>query len=78
MSRLGTLLCILMTAPLAPAEDWPNYGNDKGGTRYSPLNQINRSNVRRAAGGGGKFETRPGDGYCVFALPSGAAPGTQQ
>ncbi len=25
--------------------DWPNYGNDPGGTRYSPLTQINRENV---------------------------------
>ncbi len=24
---------------------WPNYGNDAGGTRYSPAAQINRSNV---------------------------------
>jgi quinoprotein glucose dehydrogenase len=26
--------------------DWPNVGNDKGGTRYSRLTQINRDNVR--------------------------------
>jgi len=25
--------------------DWPNVGNDKGGTRYSRLDQINRNNV---------------------------------
>lgn len=25
--------------------DWPNYGNDPGGMRYSPLSQINRENV---------------------------------
>lgn len=25
--------------------DWPNVGNDKGGTRYSPLRQINKKNV---------------------------------
>ena len=24
---------------------WPNYGNDAGGSRYSPLKQINRDNV---------------------------------
>jgi quinoprotein glucose dehydrogenase len=24
---------------------WPNYGNDAGGSRYSPLTQINRENV---------------------------------
>jgi membrane-bound PQQ-dependent dehydrogenase (glucose/quinate/shikimate family) len=27
--------------------DWQNYGNDPGGTRYSPLDQINRSNVNQ-------------------------------
>ncbi|HKS41901.1 MAG TPA: pyrroloquinoline quinone-dependent dehydrogenase [Blastocatellia bacterium] len=26
--------------------DWPAYGRDGGGTRYSPLNQINRDNVK--------------------------------
>jgi quinoprotein glucose dehydrogenase len=27
--------------------DWPNVGNDKGGTRFSPLEQINRDNVSK-------------------------------
>lgn len=27
--------------------DWPTYGNDAGGTRYSPLTQIERGNVGR-------------------------------
>jgi quinoprotein glucose dehydrogenase len=27
--------------------DWPNYGNDPGGSRFSPLAQINRRNVSR-------------------------------
>jgi quinoprotein glucose dehydrogenase len=27
--------------------DWPTYGNDPGGTRYSPLAQIDRGNVGR-------------------------------
>jgi quinoprotein glucose dehydrogenase len=27
--------------------EWPNYGNDPGGTRYSPLSQINRENVSK-------------------------------
>jgi quinoprotein glucose dehydrogenase len=29
----------------ALAGDWPSYGNDPGGMRYSPLSQINRANV---------------------------------
>ena len=27
--------------------DWPAYGRDAGGSRYSPLSQINRDNVKR-------------------------------
>ena len=27
--------------------EWPSYGNDAGGTRYSPLTQIDRENVAR-------------------------------
>jgi quinoprotein glucose dehydrogenase len=27
--------------------EWPNYGNDAGGSRYSPLTQIDRQNVGR-------------------------------
>lgn len=29
----------------APDTGWPTYGNDPGGTRYSPATQINRDNV---------------------------------
>ena len=28
-----------------PTADWPEYGGDKGGMRWSPLTQVNRSNV---------------------------------
>ena len=31
----------------ANSADWPNVGNDKGGMRYSTLDQINRENVKR-------------------------------
>ncbi len=34
-------------ALLAADGDWPNYGNDPGGTRYSTLSQINRENVAK-------------------------------
>ena len=30
----------------APASDWPAYGRDPGGSRFSPLTQINRDNVK--------------------------------
>ena len=29
------------------ATDWPAYGHDAGGSRYSPLSQINRNNVNK-------------------------------
>src|SRR5271167_1220963 len=29
--------------------DWPAYGGNKAGNRYSPLDQVNASNVRRLA-----------------------------
>jgi quinoprotein glucose dehydrogenase len=30
-----------------PASDWPAYGRDSGGSRFSPLTQINRDNVKK-------------------------------
>lgn len=30
----------------APAEEWPTYGNDPGSSRYSPLAEIMKENVR--------------------------------
>src|SRR5512132_490247 len=47
---VGTLT-LMFLAPVLPAQDqipgrdWPAYGGDPGGSRYSPLTQINRSNV---------------------------------
>ncbi len=31
----------------APRQDWPIYGGDPNGDRYSPLRQINRQNVKQ-------------------------------
>jgi quinoprotein glucose dehydrogenase len=52
-----------------PSREWQVYGGNPEGTRYSPLNQINRSNVGRlkvawtydasAAGGRGGLQTNP-------------------
>src|SRR5438445_4538950 len=36
---------VLVGACSAQTDDWPSYGRDPGGTRYSPLEQINRENV---------------------------------
>src|ERR1041384_1360695 len=48
MNYLPSLLAASLLCQKLPAQtvDWPNVGNDKGGTRYSPLTQINRSNIK--------------------------------
>ena len=46
LTRLAALGSVLLLSPLA-AEEWRYYGNDAGGTRYSPLDQITRDNVDR-------------------------------
>ena len=40
------LWIIQITHAGARNQDWPNVGGDKGGTRYSTLQQINRENVK--------------------------------
>jgi quinoprotein glucose dehydrogenase len=39
------VLLLLMPGALA-AQEWTAYGGDAGGTRYSPLKQIDASNVK--------------------------------
>ena len=34
-------------AQAAPQDDWPNFGRDPGGARYSPLTQITPANVNK-------------------------------
>jgi len=44
--RLGSLLAVVALNSVAFAQsDWPTFGHDPAGTRYSPLTQINPSNV---------------------------------
>jgi quinoprotein glucose dehydrogenase len=44
---LATLLAAALLAAASPHDDdWPVYGHDAGGTKYSPLDQINRQNVK--------------------------------
>src|SRR5688572_29682074 len=52
-ASLAAVLLLSCYALIARASDratqfvnWPNVNNDKAGTRYSPLDQINRDNVR--------------------------------
>ncbi len=49
---LIVFLCAVVVCPAALAQvssdtEWPNYGNDPGGMRYSALSQINRENVSK-------------------------------
>jgi quinoprotein glucose dehydrogenase len=65
----------------APAAEWA-YGGNAAGTRYSPLNQINRQNVTRlreawrydATGGRGGLQTQPlvANGVVYGNTPAGA------
>src|SRR5436305_3384673 len=68
MTRRAVLLPFAMLAWSAFAQtDWPAYGHDPGGTRYSPLKQITAANVARLRRAwtwhtgetGRQFETTP-------------------
>jgi quinoprotein glucose dehydrogenase len=43
------ILFIAAPALAAPGEDWPTYGHDKGGQRFSPLTDIAPANVDKLA-----------------------------
>ncbi|HZM93605.1 MAG TPA: membrane-bound PQQ-dependent dehydrogenase, glucose/quinate/shikimate family [Vicinamibacterales bacterium] len=50
--QAGTTTTVTSGAPFAVDEasargDWLHYGNDQGGSRFSPLDQINRTNVEK-------------------------------
>jgi len=45
LSTLGAVLAASALLLAAADVDWPTYGGSPEGTRYSPLKQINRSNV---------------------------------
>ena len=49
LAVLGLLFCVPVCSHAQGSGDteWPNYGNDPGGMRYSPLSQINRDNVSK-------------------------------
>ena len=47
----ATLLAAAPAWPQTTSREWPVYGGNTEGTRYSPLKQIDRSNVARLAGG---------------------------
>jgi hypothetical protein len=43
----GQLIVLLALSSAASAQEWTPYGGDTGGTRYSPLKQINQQNVKK-------------------------------
>ena len=47
MGRNLALLLVFAIHASAADNDWPAYGRDAGGTRYSPLKQITRDNVSK-------------------------------
>ena len=77
MLRLSTAVLVAAVFAGAPFQgarpqerEWPVYGADQGGTKYSPLSDINRSNVSRLAvawqwstgeKAAAEFGTRPGN-----------------
>ena len=44
---IGVLSVTAVLAAAGNDGDWPVYGHDPGGAKYSPLAQINRQNVKR-------------------------------
>ena len=42
-----TLLILLPLSLSSLSHEWPHYGNDIGGSKYSPLTQVNKRNVTR-------------------------------
>src|SRR5262245_885519 len=65
--RFGVSLCVALLPRLAAQSDWPAYGHDPGGMRYSPLHQITAANVAtlhrawtfHTGDSGRQFETKP-------------------
>lgn len=46
-TKPGVVRWALFFSLCAVAQEWPHYGGDPGGMRYSPLKQIDRANVAR-------------------------------
>src|SRR5690242_19350226 len=40
LALLAALYCPMFAQPVPRAEEWPIYGRDSGGARFSPLDQI--------------------------------------
>ncbi len=42
-------IAVAVVTPVSPEQDWPFYGGDQGGTKFSPLTDVNVSTVARLA-----------------------------
>ena len=47
LAAAGRLIFVLSLSSVLYAQEWRFYGGDAGGTRFSPLQQINRKNVAK-------------------------------
>ena len=45
MTRSASITALILLASSVYGQDWPHYGGDAGGSRYSALQQVNRDNV---------------------------------
>ena len=45
----GCMACLLLVPSAVSEQEWRSYGGDAGGTRFSALQQINRTNVGKLA-----------------------------
>ncbi len=70
-SKLLILALLTHSSPLyaGTGEDWPTYGHDKGGQRYSPLTDIDPTNVSRLSTAW-VYHMKPAD--AVAATPTAA------
>src|SRR5581483_168084 len=41
----GAVLILAQSGAIDPAKEWPTYGHDSGGMRFSPLTEITPENV---------------------------------
>jgi len=71
---LGLNIGLAAIVPVAIAQnDWPSYGRDPGARRYSPLTQINTSNVSTLVQAW-KYETRPASSVAKSQAQSKTTP----
>jgi quinoprotein glucose dehydrogenase len=69
---ISAVLCVTSVAQAQTGDDWPAFGNDSGGSQYSPLNQITPENVADLEVAwihrSGDFKKNPG-GTSLQAVP---------